>query len=168
MSRFSSFRRVKNSPWKLVSSACSLYLSKNFSFIILFVCFFRFGRANLAAVSKWYVFDWFGIIKFSLTSSKMFLHSQSVDDFLDHSDSLLTPTASVSLTTGSPLTKLFIKLPACPSRYTCLGGSRPRMWLESPRKYIPISRMSPNHAHSRASPGLNFSRNCTGPFTSFQ
>ena len=41
-------------------------------------------------------------------------------------------------------------------------------WLEPPRKYIPISRMSPNHAHSRASPGLNFSRNCTGPFTSFQ
>ena len=42
------------------------------------------------------------------------------------------------------------------------------IWLESTRKYIPISRMSPNHVQSGSSPGLIFSKKCTNPFAFFQ
>ena len=42
------------------------------------------------------------------------------------------------------------------------------IWLESTRKYIPISRMSPNHVQSGHSPGLIFSKKCTNPFAFFQ
>ena len=48
--------------------------------------------------------------------------------------------------------------------YTKLAST----WLESPRMYIPISQMSPNHVQSRASPGLIFSQNFLHPFVSFQ
>ena len=42
------------------------------------------------------------------------------------------------------------------------------LWLESTRKYIPISRMSPNHVQSGRSPGVIFSKKCTNPFAFFQ
>ena len=42
------------------------------------------------------------------------------------------------------------------------------IWLESTRKYIPISRMSPNYVQSGRSPGQIFSNKCTNPFTFFQ
>ena len=54
----------------------------------------------------------------------------------------------------------------CHMEYSIWQKSK-AIWLESPRRYIPISRMSPNLAHSRASLRLIFSRNWTGPFTSF-
>ena len=46
-------------------------------------------------------------------------------------------------------------------RVKCGGGvilslRETYIWLESTRKYIPISRMSPNHVQSRRSPGLIF------------
>ena len=42
------------------------------------------------------------------------------------------------------------------------------IWLESTRKYIPISWMSQNHVQSERSPGLIFSKKCTNPFAFFQ
>ena len=50
------------------------------------------------------------------------------------------------------------------------GNTRASMLirLESTRKYIPISRMSPNHVQSRCSPELIFSKKCTNPFAFFQ
>ena len=42
------------------------------------------------------------------------------------------------------------------------------IWLESTRKYIPISRMPPNHVQSGGSPELIFSKKCTNPFAFFQ
>ena len=35
-------------------------------------------------------------------------------------------------------------------------------------KYIPISRMSPNHVQSGRSPGVIFSKKCTNPFAFIQ
>ena len=49
-----------------------------------------------------------------------------------------------------------------------LASMLTHIWLESPRKYIPISRMSPNHVQSGRSPGLIFSKNCTNLFAFFQ
>ena len=42
------------------------------------------------------------------------------------------------------------------------------IWLESTRKYSPISRMSPNHVQIGCSPGLIFSKKCTNLFAFFQ
>ena len=42
------------------------------------------------------------------------------------------------------------------------------IWLESARKYIPISRMSPNHVQSRGSLGLIFSKKYTNSLAFMQ
>ena len=42
------------------------------------------------------------------------------------------------------------------------------IWLESTRKYIPISQMSPNLVQSGRSPGIIFSKKGTNPFAFFQ
>ena len=42
------------------------------------------------------------------------------------------------------------------------------IWLESSRKYIPISLMSPNHVQTGGSPELIFKKESMNPFASFQ
>ena len=42
------------------------------------------------------------------------------------------------------------------------------IWLESTRKYIPSSQLSPNHVQSRRSPWVIFTKKCMNPFAFFQ
>ena len=48
-----------------------------------------------------------------------------------------------------------------------LRSMRTYIWLESTRKYIPISRMSPNHVQSGRSPGFIFSKKITLNYSQF-
>ena len=113
-----------------------------------------------------------GSIAPSLSTSEMCLQVNT-DLFLPH-NSLLAMQAAKEHVAGCPVkgkiksrTNVKTQTSTQHNLKTTSTSTDVHIWLESPRKYIPISRMSPNHAHSRASPGLNFSRNCTGPFTSF-